>query len=108
MEQKKSDSVSENRIRLQCEKWVQNGYSLCHDAGGKPVFLHGGIPGEIVEASIVKERSTHSYAIAREYLDRAFHRVQSDCSSFPLCGGCSFRHISYSEELNIKKQLFIN
>ena len=41
-------------------------------------------------------------------LEASPYRIQSDCDIFLLCGGCSFRHLPYSNELELKKNLFLN
>src|SRR5690606_14632399 len=84
-------------LSLYIEKWVQNGLCLAHDDQGKPIFVHGALPGQNVRADLVKERSTHSFAVVLDAL--------SDCSSFPKCGGCSFRHIPYADEIELKVSL---
>lgn len=89
---------------LLCEKWVQNGLCLAHD-NGAPVFVHGALPGERVRARIVKSRSQHSFAIVTQVLETAKERVESDCPVFPACGGCSFRHIAYEDEVSLKVSL---
>ena len=95
---------SENTIQLEAEKWVQGGYVLAH-AEGSPVFLHGALPGETVRARIVKTRASHAFALTEETVTAADNRLVSDCPVFPRCGGCSFRHVSYEDELAIKADL---
>jgi len=88
------------------EKWVQNGLTIGRrkeDQG--TTFIHGALPGETVVARIVKSRSTHDFAIVESILEASPERIASDCPSFPLCGGCSFRHIGYEEERKIKFEL---
>ncbi len=81
------------------EKWVQNGYTIAHSPeDGRPVFIHGALPGKPVSVTIVKSVSTHSFAVSDDI-------PPSDCTAFPGCGGCSFRHIPYDEETAIKKNL---
>ncbi len=87
------------------EKWVQNGYCIAHPPDGGPVFLHGALPGEQVRARIVKKRTTHAFAIATEILKPSSERIPDDCVAFPACGGCSFRHLSYPDELKLKREL---
>ena len=93
------------RLRLVPKRWVQNGFTLAHDENGGPVFVHGALPGETVEVTLTRVRSNHSFACVSQVLEPAPDRVESDCAAFPACGGCSFRQVSYREELNIKQRL---
>ena len=94
-----------SELELDALKWVQNGYTLCRTSEGLPVFLHGALPGEKVRARIVKTRSGHCFARVEQVLTPAPERLSSDCSAFPACGGCSFRHLDYEAELELKLKL---
>ena len=96
-----------SRLRLVTKRWVQNGFTLAHDETGRPVFVHGALPDETVEVTLTRVRSNHCFACVSEVLQPAPGRVPSDCAAFPACGGCSFRQISYEDELNIKRRLLL-
>lgn len=85
----------EDIINLTPIKWVHKGFTLAYHEG-KPIFCTGGVPNIRSEFIIEKVNSKHAYARASEII--------SDCSVFPICGGCSYRHISYEEELKIKSK----
>lgn len=93
-------------LEIKLQKWVQQGYTLAHEPdSGLPIFVHGGMPGEVVRIEIIKKRKNHQFGIVREVLEPASDRQPSDCEIFPSCGGCSFRHIDYESELRIKIEL---
>ncbi len=92
-------------LTLRAEKWVQNGFCLAHDEAGRPVFVHGALPGETVEVEVDRERSTHRFARTVRVIEEATERIQPDCSVFGSCGGCSFRHLSYADECALKLEL---
>lgn len=94
-----------DQITLKALKWVQNGYTLCRNDSGETGFLHGALPGETVRAEISKSTSSHFFARTLEVLEVSPSRIPSDCASFPRCGGCSFRHMSYEDELKVKIDL---
>ena len=83
---------------------MQNGLVLAHQ-DGLPVFVHGGLPGEEVLVQIVKSRAQHSFAVVQKVLKSSADRIDSDCSIFPACGGCSFRHLDYAKEIELKRKL---
>ena len=85
-------------------KWVQNGFTLAY-YNNKPLFVHGALPEEVVDVEIVKENSQHAFGIAQNIHQPNPIRKTIDCSIFPLCGGCNFRHLDYQEEIKIKVEL---
>lgn len=72
-------------------------------AGGMAVFLPACAPGDRVRARIVGVKKNFAYGKPLELLSFSPARVEPDCTAFPRCGGCAFRHIRYSEELRIKQ-----
>ncbi|MCC5815031.1 MAG: class I SAM-dependent RNA methyltransferase [Leptospira sp.] len=96
-------------IRLIPEKWVSNGFTIGHHQD-KTVFVTGGIPGKEDEFIIEKKNSQIIYARASQNQSKPNSNFESetksnsDCEAFPVCGGCSYRHIPYEEEIRIKKQ----
>ena len=71
---------------------------------GQVVFVHGGVRGEICVIRILKVLRNVSFGRVEEVLERSSARVEPDCPHYPACGGCDFRHISYEEELEAKRQ----
>lgn len=98
---------------LKPEKWVQGGFTLAHaslpgNPATVPVFVHGALPGETIQARVVRERAGRAYAVTERVLegDRSeTRRIDSDCPIFPACGGCSYRHIPYENETDLKVDL---
>ena len=70
---------------------------------GQVVFVHSGVRGEHCTVRILKVLKNAAYARVEEILERSPARVESDCPHYPACGGCNFRHVSYSEELAAKR-----
>ncbi|EQA44021.1 TRAM domain protein [Leptospira broomii serovar Hurstbridge str. 5399] len=88
------------------EKWANLGTAIAH-LDGKTVFVKAGIPGEFVKIKIEKETSSLIWGTVISVSRAAQSRISSDCASFPECGGCSYRHISYDDELKIKEELLL-
>ena len=86
------------------EKWVQNGYTLAY-LKDLPLFVHGALPGETAAVEIVKSVKGHSFGICTDVITQNPQRQHADCESFPECGGCSYRHIAYNEEISLKRKL---
>lgn len=71
---------------------------------GMAVFVKGAIRGERVEVFL--EHIGHSAAWGRveRLLEPSPARVEPDCPYYGACGGCQFRHMTYAEELEAKRQ----
>lgn len=71
---------------------------------GQVVFVHGGVRGETCSVRILKILKNTAYARVEAVPEPSPARQEPDCPHFPACGGCDFRHISYEEELEAKRQ----
>lgn len=77
-------------------------------AGGMAVFVPLGAVGDRARVRIVKVKKNYCYGRLEEVLSPAPCRVPPDCPVFAQCGGCCYRHISYEEELRVKRQRIID
>ena len=71
---------------------------------GRVVFVHGALRGEKCRVLILKTLKSVAFAKVLEVLEPSSERITLDCPYFPRCGGCTYRHIRYEEELRLKKQ----
>lgn len=71
---------------------------------GLPVFVPGTCPGDRVLAHIVKAKPNFAFGKCMEVIRPAPQRIDPRCEVFPRCGGCSFRHVEYAAELEIKQR----
>ena len=71
---------------------------------GRVVFVHGALRGETCRVLILKTLKSVAFAKVLAVIEPSGARVESDCPYFPRCGGCTYRHMSYEEELRLKKQ----
>jgi len=95
------------KITLRAEKWVNDGFTLgFHDK--LPVFIMGAIPGETVICELYEVTSKYSKGSVYEVLDPSPLRREAPCDIFLSCGGCTFQHLDYTEEKNIKENLLKN
>ena len=72
--------------------------------GGQVVFVHGGVRGESCTVQLLKVQKQVAFARVRQVLTPAPGRQAPDCPHYPACGGCAFRHVTYEEELEAKRQ----
>lgn len=72
------------------------------------IFVIGALKGEECKIHITKVLSSYAYAKIVEIIKESDKRVNKDCETYPRCGGCSLRHISYEETLKIKQNKIQN
>ncbi len=83
------------------------GYGICR-IDGLVTFVDGGVTGDELKIKIIKAAKDYAVARIEEIITPSEHRVSSDCSAFPKCGGCSFRHITREYELELKRSFVIS
>lgn len=69
------------------------------------VFVPETAVGDILKVKIVKVLKSYSFGIVHEILTPSPDREIRPCSAYPKCGGCVFRHISYSAEYEAKNTI---
>ncbi|MGN0448693.1 MAG: 23S rRNA (uracil(1939)-C(5))-methyltransferase RlmD [Acutalibacteraceae bacterium] len=68
------------------------------------VFVDGTAPGDIITAHIIKVKKNYAIGKISKIIKKSKYRVEPDCEVNSRCGGCAYRHITYEQELEIKKQ----
>ena len=71
---------------------------------GQVVFVHGGVRGETCAVRLMKVLKHVAFARVEEVLSPSAGRMEPDCPHYPACGGCQLRHLTYEEELWMKRQ----
>lgn len=71
---------------------------------GMVIFVPYSAVGDKLLVRVVKVLKHYSFGIIDRILEPGEGRVQDSCPVYRRCGGCSFRHISYREELVHKAQ----
>ena len=70
---------------------------------GVVVFVKGGIRGERAKVFIEHIGHNAAWAHIEELVEASPLRNQPDCPYYGVCGGCQFRHMTYTEELEAKR-----
>ncbi len=71
---------------------------------GMAVFVPRSVRGDRLLIKPVKVNKNYAYGIIERILEPSPHRTEPKCPSFALCGGCDFLHMTYEEELFLKRQ----
>ncbi len=90
-------------ITLQVESLDLEGNGVAHHEG-KVVFVRGGLPGETVQAEIVRRKPRFEVAQVVAVLGESSSRVRPRCPHFGVCGGCATQHIDARAQVAFKQR----
>ncbi len=75
---------------------------------GQAIFVENTAVGDEILCHIIKAKKTYAIGKAVKIIKPSKSRIDPECESFKRCGGCSYAHISYEEELKLKAQKVID
>src|SRR5688572_27489219 len=85
------------------------GDAVARDEQGRVVFVEGALPGEVVEAEIVEERSDFARARTVRVLEASPARVAPPCPAVGAgCGGCQWQHVVPREQAVLKRAIVVD
>jgi len=73
---------------------------------GKACFVPYTAPGDNVDITVTKNRSSYLEGAVSRVVLPADCRVAPRCPVFGICGGCNWQHIQYEEQCHQKEQIF--
>lgn len=91
------------RIELELDRLSHDGRGIGRWQG-RTVFVDGGLPGEKVQARVLKARSKLIETRVDQVLQASPDRLQPACRHADLCGGCSLQHMPHTTQLQVKQQ----
>lgn len=98
--------ASGRNVTVRIEKVVAEGDGLGRLDDGRVVFVEGALPGELVEARIVKQSRDYARATTTKVLEANPERVDPPCGFVRQgCGGCDLQHASVSLQREIKRDI---
>lgn len=65
------------------------------------------IPGQIIKGKIKKMRKDKIELGNIEVLKKASNQIEPECKYFHMCGGCTYQHLPYEAQLDLKEQQVI-
>jgi len=71
--------------------------------GGRPLFIRGALPGEIVTIDNVAKKQGVLIANTHTVLTASEDRIDPQCAFTALCGGCSLQHMDTAYQLRHKQ-----
>ena len=75
---------------------------------GFTLFVKDAVPGDTVEAKIVKSKKNYAYARLEKVTTPSPFRVEPKCAFHRQCGGCQLQTLSYEKQLEFKQQKIRN
>lgn len=90
-------------IELRIESTAFKGKGI-GKADGIAVFVPGTAPGDRIRARITRKKKKFREAKLLEILEPSPVRIEPACSHAPVCGGCTWQHLPYTEQLKEKEQ----
>ncbi len=67
-------------------------------------FIKDTVPGDVVEASVMKVKKTYGYARLQRVITPSPDRTEGQCPLARSCGGCTLQVMRYDAQLKYKKK----
>ena len=97
--------MSAETITIQCEKLIYGGDCLGRLPDGRAVFIPFTLPGEMVTAKIIEDKSRYARAWPIQIIEKSNDRIEPNCTHFGECGGCHYQHIDYAKQIKVKESI---
>ena len=90
-------------MKLEVTDTARDGAGIARAQDGRVVFVEGALPGEIVEASVVRKEKRWSRARLQQIVEASPHRVEISCRHrIEGCGGCDLLHVDRDHQASMK------
>ena len=90
-------------MRLKIESMAYGPDAVAHADDGRAVFVTGAVPGDVVEAEVVREEKRLVKARVTAVLEPSPDRVEPRCPWASVCGGCPWAAMDYAAQLAAKR-----
>lgn len=104
MESKRPHLKSGDTIRVHIDRLSTGGRGVARHEG-LVVFVPDTAPDEDVEVQLTFVKKNFAEAKLKTILHPSPFRVAPPCPVAGVCGGCSWQHVAYSEQLNQKREI---
>ena len=84
---------------------ADRGAVVGRDPEGTVVFARGPVPGDVVDLVAKKSKGVYQEGEVTAFHRFAERRQVPFCLHFGACGGCSYQHMQYALQLEVKAQL---
>lgn len=94
-----------NDVVVKIEKMAFGGSGFGH-VDGKACFVPFTAPGDIARVRIMKEKRSYLEGELCQLVECSGQRANPLCPVFGACGGCNWQHLSYSDQIVAKEEIF--
>lgn len=95
-------------VKVKVKDVTLEGNGVCKVSDTDPiVFVPNAIQDEVIEVKILKVLKRFAFGKIERILEPSSKRIESDCDVSSKCGGCTFRHMSYKSELEMKQSAVV-
>ncbi len=91
-------------LNITVEAYAAEGKSIVHLEDGKVLFVDNAIPGDVIDAFIVKDKKSWAQGRMTRLVEPSPQRIAPFCQHFGICGGCKWQMLPYSQQLIYKQQ----
>lgn len=91
------------QLTLEIQSAGAQGKGVARTSEGQVVFVPYGIPGDLVEVTVVQSKKKFLEAQIDKILKPSPTRILPKCPHFGTCGGCKWQHMNYEAQLSHKK-----
>ncbi len=100
MSRKKKQHVRSIKI----EAYAAEGKSIARLEDGKVLFVENVVPGDVIDALIIKSKKSFANGKMTEMIEPSPLRIDPFCQHFGVCGGCKWQMLPYQQQLIYKQQ----
>ena len=103
---KESEKMKKNDIvKVEIVDISHDGQGIGKAEDGFVVFVRTALLGEILNVHILKVLKNKAFGKIKDIIKASDMRTEPSCDAFYKCGGCTFWHTAYENELLIKQSL---
>ncbi len=92
-------------MKLKVEKIIYPGNGLVKTRNKTIIIEDGVVPGDIIEAKIISEKSDFKKAVVGRFIQFSPYREKYICKYGGKCGGCLWMGVNYQAQLQLKKEM---
>ena len=96
-----------DKVTIRIEDISKDGEGI-GKADGFALFVKDTVPGDFVEAGIMKLKKNYGYARMIRVIEPSPDRVEASCPVARQCGGCRLQTMSYDKQLQVKEGIVKN
>jgi 23S rRNA (uracil1939-C5)-methyltransferase len=92
-------------IELRIDALAAGGDGVGRDADGRVVFVPFAAPGDRLRVRVVESHPRFARGEIEAVVEPGASRVEPVCGVFGRCGGCSWQHVAYAEQVAAKRAI---